>query len=299
MTAADAATEFDFQGQRCVQIDLPQGDRAVISLYGAQVLSWQTPDGHERFYLSPRAIMDGSSAIRGGVPVCFPQFNQRILAGLDSRVGLDLPKHGFVRNQIWSVGSVQQSSLQAQARFELADNESTRAIWPHRFNAALTVHLTPGCLRITIEVANPGPVPWPFAVALHSYFAVADIALTTVSGLAGHNFWDGVKNPERPALRDVQPAGLLTFDGETDRVYENVNEPLELVSGTARLRITQSATLPEAVVWNPGARLCATLKDLPSNGWKSMVCVEAACINTPQLLMTGETWTGWQQLEVA
>lgn len=292
MIAASAATEFDFQGQRCIQIDLPQGDRAIISLYGAQVLSWQTPDGKEHFYLSTKSVKDGSSAIRGGVPVCFPQFNRRTLAGLE------LPKHGFLRNQIWSVGSVQRSNLQVQARFEVADSDSTRAIWPHRFQAALIIHLTPGCLRITFEVANPGPASWPFALALHSYLAVADVADTTITGLAGHSFWDGVKNLERPALKEVQPADPLAFNGETDRIYENINGPLELAYGTGRLRITQSATLPDTVVWNPGAELCALLKDMPPNGWKNMVCVEAACINKPQLLTAGEFWTGWQQLEV-
>jgi hypothetical protein len=51
------------------------------------VLSWVTPDGRERLFLSDKAVFDGSVAIRGGIPVCWPQF-----AGLG-----ELPKHGFVR----------------------------------------------------------------------------------------------------------------------------------------------------------------------------------------------------------
>ena len=291
MTAGSAAAEFDFHDQRCIQISLPQGSRAIISLYGAQVLSWQTADGREYFYLSPKAVMNGSSAIRGGVPVCFPQFNQRWLAGRQ------LPKHGFARNQTWTVTSVEQSNEAVQARFQLSDSDSTLAVWPHAFKANLIVDLKPDYLRITFEVANLGSVPWPFALALHSYLAVADVRLITVAGLAGRRYWDGVKNLNQPAHRDIQLAGLLAFQGETDRVYENVSGPLELAYDSGRLLITQSASLPDAVVWNPGAELCATLPNMPINGWEKMVCIEAARINSPELLAPGQPWSGWQQFE--
>ena len=291
MTVGSAAAEIDFHGQRCIQISLPQGDRAIISLYGAQVLSWQTANGREHFYLSPAAVMNSSSAIRGGVPLCFPQFNRRWLAGRE------LPKHGFARNQVWTVGTIEQSNGTAQACFELRDSDSTRAVWPHVFKATLTAHLNPESLRVTFEVANLGAVPWPFALALHSYLAVPDVRLATVAGLAGHSYWDGVKNLKLPAQRDIQHAGLLSFQGETDRVYEHVNGPLELAHGAGRLRITQSDSLPDAVVWNPGLELCATLADMPADGWENMVCIEAARINNPGVLAAGQTWTGWQQLE--
>ena len=64
------------QGQPCIRLDTDQGDSALVALHGAQVLSW-TVAGRERLYLSPRAMFDGRSAIRGGIPLCFPQFNQR------------------------------------------------------------------------------------------------------------------------------------------------------------------------------------------------------------------------------
>ena len=78
------------QGQPCIRLDTDHGDSALVALHGAQVLSW-TVAGRERLYLSPRALFDGRSAIRGGIPLCFPQFNQRG----------PLPKHGFARNLAW------------------------------------------------------------------------------------------------------------------------------------------------------------------------------------------------------
>ncbi len=70
-----------------LELHTADGASATISLYGAHLLSWQTADGRERLFLSERAVLDGSSAIRGGVPLIFPQFAAR---GNGQR-------HGFAR----------------------------------------------------------------------------------------------------------------------------------------------------------------------------------------------------------
>ena len=76
-------------------ITLVRGDaRVVLHPYGAHVVSWTTADGDERLFLSPRSAYSEGAAIRGGVPVIFPQFNQR---GPD----FDVPRHGFARNRRW------------------------------------------------------------------------------------------------------------------------------------------------------------------------------------------------------
>ena len=75
-----------FQGQPCHRIHIACGDSALVALQGAHVLSWVS-GGRERLFLSPANHWDGRTAIRGGIPVCFPQFNAR--GGL--------PRHGFAR----------------------------------------------------------------------------------------------------------------------------------------------------------------------------------------------------------
>ncbi len=279
-----------FQGQPCIELALPRGDRAIISLFGAQVLSWSTADALERIYLSPRARFDGVQPLRGGVPVVFPQFNDRAIGKLP------LPKHGLARTQPWSLVGVDQTHELAVATFELKSNPKTLAIWPNDFAAICTVELEENSLCVEFAVRNTGELTWPFAFALHTYLRIDDIARTELLGLGGMSFWDATQHRDQPAMRSTQAEDSLRFARETDRVYTRVKSPILMRHGSGAVRIEQSATLPEAVVWNPGAVGCAALGDMPPDGFKHMICVEAARINTPQTLMPGEMWRGWQAL---
>ena len=107
--AGNAACGELHQGLACQRLTLPCGDTVLVALQGAHVLSWVS-QGRERLYLSPNNLWDGKSAIRGGVPVCFPQFNQRGT----------LPKHGFARNMAWSAGEAVASGDAAHIDFTLS-----------------------------------------------------------------------------------------------------------------------------------------------------------------------------------
>ena len=74
---------------------------------------------------------NGSVPIRGGIPVCFPQFGG---------VG-KLPKHGFVRGSEWAVTTQRCGDDYALATLELGDDEATRALWPHAFRAEIALML--------------------------------------------------------------------------------------------------------------------------------------------------------------
>lgn len=98
-----------------LQLHNARGDSAVISLYGAQLLSWQTADGRAHLYCTPEPSLKPGASIRGGVPVCFPQFSGRGA----------LPKHGLVRNLVWQIdGDVLSGAGQdvAYARLSLSDS---------------------------------------------------------------------------------------------------------------------------------------------------------------------------------
>lgn len=51
---------------------LPTGESIEILLYGATIISWKDGKGQEKLWLSEAAKLDGTKAVRGGVPVVFP-----------------------------------------------------------------------------------------------------------------------------------------------------------------------------------------------------------------------------------
>ena len=57
-----------------VSIIGPDGATATVARHGGHVVSWRTADGLERLFVSDRATIAAGAAIRGGIPVCFPQF---------------------------------------------------------------------------------------------------------------------------------------------------------------------------------------------------------------------------------
>jgi glucose-6-phosphate 1-epimerase len=286
-----------FQGQPCQRLTLPYGDSVLVALQGAHVLSW-VAQGRERLFLSERNEWDGQAAIRGGVPVCFPQFNQRG----------DLPKHGFARNLAWQLTSEQDGGGFANAkheatsanadtsvahlRFQLTANAQTLALWPQQFVATLHVSLKPNQLQITLQLQNTDTHPLLFTGALHTYFAVQHIANTQLTGLQGQAEWNAVTDQHGTANE------VLRFDGEFDRVYQAATHPLQLQDEHGTLQIEQSPSWGQSVVWNPGATKCATLSDMPPDGYQHMLCVEAAQVYEPINVAPSQTWQGWQRLSL-
>jgi len=282
MTGQATCRDTVFAGLPACELALPAGDRLVVALHGAQVLSWVS-GGLERLYLSPNSVMDGQAAIRGGVPVCFPQFNQR--GPLAER----LPKHGFARNVAWRADAPVLSAERAELTLRLADNAQTRAWWPQAFELQLHIDLSPGALHITLGVHNTDEQALAFSGALHTYLVVDDVAQATLQGLGGQPEWDALTNTHAPA------PDTLRFAAEFDRVYEAAHLPLTL---NQSLQISQSPSWAHTVVWNPAEALCLRLADMPDDGWRHMLCVEAAQVYTPITLPAGERWAGWQRLQV-
>ena len=281
MSALPTCRETTCQGLPALALGLPQGDQLVVALQGAQVLSWQS-GGRERLYLSPQSAMDGHTAIRGGVPVCFPQFNQR------GPMADKLPKHGFARNLPWQAAAPSLTPGHARLTLALQANAQTLAWWPQAFEAQLHIDLRAGELQLTLDIHNTDAQPLSFSGALHTYLAVADITQAELQGLQGQAEWDAVRDSH------AQAAPALRFDGEFDRVYAASTQPLVL---NQQLRIVQSASWANTVVWNPAQALCARLADMPEDGWRHMLCVEAAQVFEPISLLAGERWTGWQRLQ--
>lgn len=264
-----------------VQLRADDGGSVEAYLHGAHVTSWKTPDGREQLYLSERAVFDGRAAIRGGVPVIFPQF-----AGIGP-----LPKHGFARGLEWRVMEAAASGPSPWATFEITASDTTRATWPHEFLAQYRVELVNGSLRLSLAVHNDGDVPFEFTAALHTYLRVDRVGSVRVRGLQGVTYRDATRGGETAVQHDAE----LTAEGEVNRIYVDVPGIVGIVEGDREVR-SSAHGFPDVVVWNPGPGGEAALGDMAPGDAAHMLCIEAAAVATPVTVAPGAAWSGSQRL---
>lgn len=262
------------------------GASADIYRYGAHLTSWKNASGKERMFLSEQAQFAAGKAIRGGVPVIFPQF---------SGFGAG-PRHGFARNLEWQLeNEPREQNGESRCKFILEANDNTLAIWRHRFRAEFIPSLTAQQLTMRLAIHNMDSAPFTFTAALHTYFAVSDIHKVALQGLSGLSYWDN-NGSDFKRDRFIQNDDQLTFPDAIDRVYFSCQKSLQLVDGNERLFI-QADGFNEVVVWNPGAEATKKLDDMADNEYQKMLCIEAALIDKPITLAPGETWHGSQILK--
>lgn len=238
--------------------------KALISLYGGQVLSFQPVNSSkDLMFLSEKAYYQEKKAIKGGIPLCWPWF------GADPE-GLGRSSHGFARNNFWTVlGTEVTPKGETKVKLELVDNTETRKIWSQAFN--LTLEITVGnTLTLELLTRNTGEEAFAITQALHTYFNVGDISKVKVLGLENTKYLDKVAN-----FQEKQQQGAVTIAEEVDRIYLDV--PKELVIDDASLGrkiIITSEGNKTAVVWNPWADICAKSGDLEDQDYQRFICVE-------------------------
>jgi glucose-6-phosphate 1-epimerase len=262
MNHLDAAISTTFGQLPALLLTAPDGAQASVTLYGAHLISWRGADGRERLFCSAKSALDGTRAIRGGVPVIFPQFAER---GTGMR-------HGFARVSNWRVAEQGIDDGWAFAMFALAPGDLApqhAQAWPHGFELKLRIAIRANDLKMAFEVRNIGDTPFPFAAALHTYFLVDDIASVRI---------DGVETEE------------LAITDKFDRVYEGAAPRLALVDGGVVLTLRQEG-FADAVVWNPGREDAAALADLADEEYRRFVCIEPALLDGPTL-QPGQRWQG-------
>ncbi|MGH8852951.1 MAG: D-hexose-6-phosphate mutarotase [Telluria sp.] len=245
-----------------IRLCAPDGAEATITLYGAHLVSWKGADGDERMFLSAKSALDGRKAIRGGVPVIFPQFAEQ---GSGMR-------HGFARVTTWRLDDSGVDDDAAWAEFCLAQGDLPVHLadaWPHAFALTLRVAVRANQLEMALAVRNLGAAPFPFAAALHTYHLVPDLDAVRIEGIA----------PDQ-----------ISIDDKLDQVYSHVTGRASLATGARTLQLEQAGFL-DAVVWNPGAVDAAALTDMDKDEYRRFVCVEPALLE-PYTLDAGEVWTG-------
>ena len=282
-----------WQGLPVTELHSPDGACAVVADHGAHVLSW-TPAGDaasEALFLSAATGGGDGVAIRGGVPVIFPQFAER---GPGRR-------HGFARIRPWRQIFAGIEEGVAVARYCLTDGDlqpgdlpSGEAIHgPGRFLLEYSVAVHGAELHLALTVSNTDSRAWGFMAALHTYLAVTDVAQVALRGLRGLRYLDQTA----AGAEVIQQVETLTISGEVDRIYADVNAPLELVDGDRCISLNQTG-FADAIVWNPGTIKDAALSDLMPGDGHRFLCVEAGTVLQPVTLAPGASWQASQTMRV-
>jgi glucose-6-phosphate 1-epimerase len=259
----------------------PDGARAEIYLYGAHVTAWCPAGGSEQLFLSKKTIYKNGVPIRGGIPICFPQFNNEG----------PIIKHGFARINPWKLIEVRKTDAHAQAELVLEDTSETRRIWPFAFSVKLIVTVGGPTLRTELLVTNNDKNNFTFTGALHTYLLVNDINRLTIERLQDCMYKDAVSGESNLFQNEEE----LMIKGEVDRIY--VNAPKEVIIQEPDRKIKfRCDGFKDIVVWNPGSEKCKGITDMEPEDYRRMVCVEAALVNEPQEVPTGTTWSGMQEL---
>ncbi|XP_047341260.1 putative glucose-6-phosphate 1-epimerase [Impatiens glandulifera] len=268
-----------------------RGSSAEVYFYGGHVTSWKNDHGEELLFLSSKAIFQPPKAIRGGIPICFPQF---------SNLG-PLEPHGFARNRIWTEDPdpppfPTSSSNKAYIDLILKPSDEDVKTWPHRYEFRLRVTLGPGgdlMLTSRIRNNNTDGKSFSFTFAYHNYFSVSDISEVRIEGLETVDYLDNQKDRQRY----TEQGDAITFESEVDKIYVHAPTKIAILDHEKkRTFVLRKDGLPDAVVWNPWDKRAKAISDLGDEDYKHMLCVETAAIEKPITLKPGEEWKGRQEL---
>lgn len=242
------------------------GARLTVCAHGGQLLGWRPANGSDQLWLSPTARCGPGAAIRGGIPVIFPQFAGRG----------PLPKHGFARDRTW-----QLDISAGRVRARLTDTEATRAIWPHRFTVRLAAAATAGRLDLELAVSNDGLDAFGFTAALHTYLAAGPGA--TVHGLDRAEAEDNTADGALTRL----PDGPIVALERRDLAVRDCDPAVRLVHEDGACLTVRRNGFPDLVVWHPGEG--HGLPDVPGPQAPGFVCLEPARL-TPVRLEPATSW---------
>lgn len=268
--------------ENLVELSARGGARASLSLHGGQLLGWTPAGGAECLYLAPsaRQLADSTAALRGGVPVVFPQFAAQG----------PLPRHGLVRTRPWQLVQQDSRGTDAMAVLRCESDLQTLAQWPHAFALELTVRIEGASLEMELAVENLGERAFSFQAALHSYWRIEGMA--TIEGLRDRPYREaGQEGAQHSHTLELMPGRPI------DRIVGAPAAPLrlnDLQAESQRCLVLEPSGFDDAVVWNPGPG--HGLADLPADAWRQFVCLELGQILRPARVEPGETWCGLQRV---
>ena len=267
-----------------------QAATAEVFLQGAQVTHYQRMGELPALFLSKACRYQEGSALRGGIPICWPWFGdlaknpesvKQQLLGADHEVAkTEFPAHGFVRQRQWRLESITTPTDELTI-LELSYHVKDEPLWP--FEALLTYRIAIGeTLSASLHITNKSPQAFVFSGALHSYFAVSHIDNVSINGLDQCEYYDALDADDKGEWRVKIQQGDITFTEEVDRVYQSSDTPVVIIDNSRgsinkkRTLRLQSSGSKSVVVWNPWIEKSQALSQCKEDDYQRMVCIETA-----------------------
>ena len=249
----------------------------TVNPYGAQVMSFIPEGGRDVLWQTAPEILAaaqmGDNALRGGIPICWPWFRTHPTMP-------EAPSHGLARTVQWTLEPQAATPNCATAIFT-TDTDGRHPAFPHKAHARLVITLTDSLL-LQLTTTNTGVTQMPLTQALHTYLRVFDVSAVIVEGL------EGLPRKHISSWTDQPPHQMLRIEGEIEHLYKGVKRAIQVEDKTRTL--TVETTSDQVVVWNPWSEKAKAL-DMPADGYKTMLCIEAANIEPALSIATGSSHT--------
>eukprot|EP01024_Parvocaulis_polyphysoides_P015213 TRINITY_DN1658_c0_g1_i4.p2 TRINITY_DN1658_c0_g1~~TRINITY_DN1658_c0_g1_i4.p2 ORF type:complete len:298 (-),score=61.51 TRINITY_DN1658_c0_g1_i4:385-1278(-) len=267
-----------------------KGTTAEVYLHGAHVTSFKSADGQEFLFVSSQAVYKPPKAIRGGIPVCFPQFGN--MGSWDAQ-------HGFARNSLFEIQSQAEDSVTLVLK---PSAEQLEKFQGPPFELYVDVKVGDDergeTLLETLRVKNVGDKNLSFTCALHTYYSVTDISKVEILGLKDLEYMDNLKD----LAKAKEDRDVITIGEEVDRIYLGVSGDCALKildGGNDRCYSIGLENFTDGVLWNPWIEKAAGMGDFGDEEYKTMVCLEPAVAGSgPVELSSGSEWTASQNIKI-
>ena len=272
------------------------GASATLYPFGATLASYINASGHETLFVSTLAKTDGSKALRGGIPLVFPQFGQP---------NKDMPQHGFLRNNYWKIvepvvdeaeGATATLGLELGNVVNGRGDGSWAAENAPKENLDCSIHLkvlvTASACTTTLAITNAGSVPFDYQTLFHTYYKIygskaLDPTCCNVTGLGGYSVEDKITG--ETYVQDSSTT--IVVDKEVDRIYTPPSDQPEvkvvISTGEDGSKVYVKASgkagdvaLPvSAVIWNPFIEKAKGMSDFGNEDYHDMICVEPGILS--------------------
>lgn len=232
---------------------------AKIALQGAHIFEYTKNSQKPTLWLSKTSKFELGESIRGGIPVCWPWFGQ----------AKELPQHGFARTSMWECSNTNDiDENNTEVALKLSHSKQSLKLWPYKFELELHIIIS-DTLTLELKTTNIDDKKFSITQALHTYFSISHISDVEIKGLNNKPYLDALR------MKNKRQEGVISFDGEVDRVYQEVDSEICLKDKKRTIKIKNSGS-SSVVVWNPWIDKCMRMSAMMDSAYENMVCIESA-----------------------